>query len=314
MKFMPTHHAVVPAGVAFAAVLAAPIALAFEKQTVTKPTVVVEEFTAEWCGPCVGGYYAMERAKDRWGDEISQLTYSTADRYTNTHGSKRDNECGIFAIPTFVFHGTYVSLGTPSDSTIDTYIGNCQAQTPEGQIIGNWSVQAISNTAFANIKFQADTTLPDGYELRVILHESRWSLSASNGLTEYQYHVIDGVYRDLPAMQAGDQVTVLTSFDLSANQWVQDTDNLGITVYLHNTASSDKKNVKAGWELGPVSFLDLNSDLKINKTDSNLFRRTLGSRIGDPNYTAAADMDQNGVIDLTDRDLALDYINNGGMR
>lgn len=309
--------AVLPAAVTGAAVVAAftsTAALAYEKQSVTKPTVLVEEFTAEWCGPCVGGYYAMERAKDRWGDQISQLTYSISDRYTNSFGSSRSSECSVFAIPTFVFHGTYVSVGTPSDSTIDNYITNCQAQIPQGQIIGNWSVQAISDTAFANIKFQADTALPAGYELRVMLHESLWDVQASNGLREYQYHVIDGYFRDLPAMQPGDQVTVLASFNLAANQWVQDYNNLGITVYLHDGNSSDRKNVKAGWELGPVSFLDLNSDLKIDRTDATLFRRALGSKIGDPKFNPAADMDENGVINLTDRDLALEYINNGGMR
>jgi len=121
--------------------------------TATHPTVLIEEFTAEWCGPCVQGYYAMERAKDRWGDEISEVVYSVSDRYENNDSRKRDIEVGVYAIPTFLFHGVYFSVGTPSDSAIDNYIENCQDITPMGRIIGRWIYDADTDYLGVGIKF-----------------------------------------------------------------------------------------------------------------------------------------------------------------
>lgn len=277
---------------------------------VTRQTVVVEEFTAEWCGPCVGGFYAMERMQGRWGDAVSLLTWSIADNYTNSDGSRRQSEVGVNAIPSFLFHGTYFSVGTPSDQTIDSYVQACQNQVPYSRVIGRWSLQP-NRVVRVGVKIQADQNLSN-YELRVNIHESNWYVFCSNGLTHYNNHVQQVFYEPLPTMQAGEQYTLIKDYDLSANRWIHDPEELGVTVFLHDRANN--RSVRAGWELGAVNLGDLNGDLRITRQDAVLFTRQLGKNSNQQGFNPAADWNGDNVINNADRQLFLNYIRNGGMR
>lgn len=277
---------------------------------VTRATVIVEEFTAEWCGPCYGGFYAMERMQERWGDAVSLLTWSIADRYTHSDATRRQSEVGVNAIPSFLFQGTYFSVGTPADSTIDTYVRNCQAQTPSAQIIGRWKMRN-NGTASIGLKVQADVDLSN-YELRILITEDAWYVPCSNGLTHYNDHVQAVYYEALPAMQAGDQEIIIRDYDLSGNQWIHNYDEIEIKVFLHNRGVN--RSVNAGWEMGAVNLGDLNGDLSITMDDARLFLRQGGKRLGDPGFNPAADWDGNGVITQADRTLFVNYVQNGGMR
>ncbi len=279
-------------------------------QGVTRSTVIVEEFTAEWCGPCYGGFYAMERMQDRWGDAVSLLTWSIADRYTHSDATRRQGEVGVNAIPSFLFQGTYFYVGTPSDGTIDNAVRSSQSLPKSGQVIARWKLKPNSVVG-VGIKFQADQNLSN-YELRVHIHESNWYVQCSNGLTHYNNHVQQVFYEALPAMQAGEQFTLIRNYDLSSNPWIHNMEEVGVTVFLHDRANN--RSVKAGWEIGEVNLGDLNGDLNITQQDGVLFQRQIGKQIGQPGFNPAADWDQNGIITLTDRDLALEYIRNGGMR
>ncbi len=277
---------------------------------VTHQAIVVEEFTAEWCGPCYNGFYAMERMESRWGDAVSLLTWSIADRYTNPDGTRRQNEVGVTAIPSFLFQGTYFSVGTPTDQTIDSWIQSCQNIAPSGRIIGRWKLNP-NRVVRVGVKIQADQPLSN-YELRINVHESNWYVYCSNGLTHYNHHVQQVFYEPLPTMQAGEQFTLIKDYDLSGNTWIHDPEQLGVTVFLHDRASG--RNVKAGWELGAVNLGDLNGDLSITRTDGVLFQAQIGKRSGQPGYNPAADWSGDNIINSTDRQLFLDYIHNGGMR
>lgn len=277
---------------------------------VTHQAIVVEEFTAEWCGPCYGGWYAMERMETRWGDAVSLLTWSISDRYTNPDGTRRQNEVGVTAIPSFLFQGLYFSVGTPSDGTIDSYITGAQNLTPSGQVIGRWKLNP-NRVVRVGIKMQADQTLSN-YELRINVHESNWYVACSNGLTHYNNHVQQVFYEPLPTMQPGQQFTLIKDYDLSGNTWIHNPEELGVTVYLHDRANN--RSVKAGWQLGAVNLGDLNGDLSITRTDGVLFQQQIGKRAGQQGYNPAADWDHNDVINNADRQLFLDYVHSGGMR
>lgn len=281
---------------------------------VTHVSVLAEEWTAEWCGPCVGGYYAMERAKERWGDAISEVTYSIADRYENPDANKREGECGIYAIPSFLFQGTYYSVGTPSDSTIDSWIASSQSIPRKGRIIGRYEKDATNEIMNVGVKIQADEALSAGYELRIVIWEDNWEVYCSNGLPGYHYHVQQVFYEDLPVMNVGDQFTLQANYDLSGNQWIHDWNELGVTVYLYDRNSSNRKSVHASWELAEVNLGDLNGDLSITKRDAVLFRDAYGSMWYQQSYNPAGDWDQDGKIDQYDYQLFKDYWYGGGMK
>ena len=252
----------------------------------------------------------MERMQARWGEAVSLLTWSIADRYTHADATRRQGEVGVNAIPSFLFQGTYFSVGTPPDNTIDSYVRSSQSLPKSGQVISRWKLRPNSIVS-VGIKFQADQNLSN-YELRVHIHESNWYVQCSNGLTHYNNHVQQVFYEALPTMQAGQQQTIIRHYDLSANPWIHNMDEVGVTVFLHDRANN--RSVKAGWEIGEVNLGDLNGDLNITQQDAVLFQGQIGKRIGQPGFNPAADWDQNGIINLTDRNLALDYIRNGGMR
>lgn len=277
---------------------------------VTHKAVIVEEFTAEWCGPCYGGWFAMERMEARWGDAVSLLTWSIADRYTNSDGTRRQNEVGVTAIPSFLFQGLYFSVGTPSDGTIDSYISASQNIAASGRIIGRWKLKP-NRVVRVGVKFQADQALSN-CELRINVHESNWYVYCSNGLTHYNHHVQQVFYEALPTMQAGEQFTLTKDYDLSGNTWIHDPEQLGVTVFVHDRASG--RSVKAGWELGAVNLGDLNGDLSITRSDGVLFQQQMGKRAGQQGFNPAADWDSNGIINIADRQMFLDYVNGGGMR
>ena len=286
-------------------------------QGVTHATILVEEFTAEWCGPCVEGAHSMDRLKDRWGDEVSVVTYTIWDIYTNPDGEQRGTECGIWGVPSFLFQGTYMQIGVnynqeAFDATLDNLVRSAQALPTDARIIGHWKLKP-DGVVRVNLKLEADVAIAaDDYELRVVVHETPWEVPCSNGLDGFNWHMQQVFYEPLPAMNVGEQWGLRKDYDLSTNEWVHDFENLAVSVFLHD--KSNLKSVEAMWDLGAVNLGDLNNDLSITRQDAVLFRRQMGNTEGDPGFNPAADWDGDGVIDGADKDLFRAYVEEGGMR
>ncbi|MFG0328389.1 MAG: hypothetical protein ACF8PN_00695 [Phycisphaerales bacterium] len=281
---------------------------------VTNETALVEEFTATWCGPCVGAYYALERLKGRWGEDISILTYNIADELDNPYNSRRESEEYVTAIPTFVFQGDRKQVGTPPDSTLDNLVQQALDADRSARIIGRYEVDEATDVLRIGLKIDAyqDVIDPGVDQLRIVVHESNWTWNCSNGLDQYEYHVQAGFDEEFPRQLRPGAPEVFTfEYDLTGNQYLRNWDEVGITVYIFDTTT---RKAIASWELGKWNLGDLNGDLKINRDDGRLFRRQYGKSMADPDFNPAADWNRNGVIDLPDRDLFEQYIQDGGLR
>lgn len=301
------------AGVAAGAVVSATAALAAENPLVTTESALVDEFTATWCGPCVGAYYALERLKERWGDQVSILTYSVADELDNGYNSRRESEEGIWALPTFVFQGNWQQLGTPPDNTLDNYVQLALDTPRAARVIARYKFDT-DDRIIVGMKIDALTNVinNDNVELRLVVHESNWEWNCSNGLDMYQHHVQGGYDVSFPHdLQPGHPEIYVWEIDMSGNGYLRNWDEVGVTAYLYDTVT---RTATASWELGQANLGDLDGNLMINRRDGALFRDQVGKTNLDPDFNPAADWDKNGVIDLTDRDLFLDYVQNGGLR
>lgn len=280
----------------------------------TQASVLSEEFTAEWCGPCVQGYYSMERLKERWGNDVSVLTYNVFDIYETADTSARGTEGSVSAIPTFWFQGAYKQVGTygtGDDARFDNYINQAKALPMSARAIARWSVNPSTEVLKVFFKLQADAALTSLDELRVVVHESHWACNCSNGLDEYQYKVQDMFATSIGGVAPPQQKVFNLEYNLSSNNLYRNWANVGVTVYIWDTA---QRKVKGCWEIGGYTLGDLNGDLYINNTDATLFNAQLGKSEGDPGFNPAADFNQDGIITNADKQEAVAYIRGGGMR
>lgn len=280
----------------------------------TQATVLVEEFSAEWCGPCVQGYYSIERLSQRWGHQVSIGMYNVFDRYETADTSQRGSEFNVSAIPTFVFQGAFKQVGTygtGDDSRFDSYVNQALAMPRSARSIGRWSVNPSTEILKVFLKLQADTAVTSLDELRIVIHESHWDCNCSNGLTEYQHKVQDVFATPAGPIMPPQQKVFNLEYNLSGNSNYRDWTNVGVTAYLWDTV---EKKVKASWEIGGYTLGDLNGDLYITNADATLFNDQLGKSSNDPGFNPAADWDQNGTVTQSDKQQALAYFRSGGMR
>ncbi len=288
-------------------------AMSQELDRFTSATGLVEEFTATWCVPCYSAYFSLERARQRWGEQVSILTYSIGDELDNSYNSRRATEEGIAFIPSFVFQGDRLFIGTPSDAAMDQYITEAITAPDSARIIGTFSVDEANDLLYVDFKIEGyNDTLTTADQIRIVVSEDNWAWNCSNGLDQYNGHVQAGFDINLSApIGPGQQVTFNRVYDLSTNPYLRNWDEVRVTMFVYDTSL---RKAQACWELGKVYLGDLNGDLSINQQDVALFRRAYGKSFGHPDYNQAADFDRNGVINGTDRFYAEDYYRSGGMR
>lgn len=281
-------------------------------RTLTNEVALVEDFGATWCSPCVSAYHAMDRLKQRWGNQVAINMYSVADELDNSYNSRRESEEGIVAIPTFVFQGSRQQVGTPGDSTLDNWVQEALDQPRSARIIGRYTLDEVNELVNVAFKIEGyNDTIDPSWQLRVVVHENHWSYPWL-GLPGYDYHVQDGFDIEIEApIQHAEQVVFIEQYSLAGNQYIHDWAELGVTLYLYDPSS---RTAKAAWELGQNHAGDLDGNLRLDQNDVRLFRDQIGKQLWQEDFNPAADWNSDGQITLADRDLGLEYVQGGGMR
>ncbi len=296
-------------GSAFATGMLASTALAVPN-TITHDVVLVEEFTATWCGYCGDAYDTLERGKEHWGDEIAILSYNTGDiPYSSPYTERRANEAGVWGIPWFWFHGTYTSIGTPSDGQFNNYVSYTQNQIPDARVIARYIPNEAAQTMKLKMKFHSDMVFYHDDELRVVVWEETFVKQWQR--PDFKYHVTGGYDFYLGLVNNGQEIKGQVTIDISdLASRIQTWDDLGMTIYMWN---SETEEIRAAWDIGLYNLGDLNGDLTINMTDGNLFLDQIGKNSNDPDFNPAADWDQDDDVDNDDRALFQAYVDNGGL-
>ncbi len=278
---------------------------------ITHSAVLVEDFTARWCGPCASAHDLLDRKKPQWGDEIAILTYNISDApLSNSYTERRASEWGVSAIPTLAFMGKYKQVGTPSDQAFDNYINNCKVLPQDLDMIANYSVDNASKNVRVKVKIRPkNRALTVSYDLRIVVWERQYLVNWYR--SDFKYRVMGGLDVPLFTLKEGKVVKGIVDLDLDAMGPYQEWDDVGVTIYLYQR---NTKEVAAAWEIGEQSLGDLNNDLKINAKDGAAYQNQVGKKLGDPGFNKAADWDQDGDVDAVDTQLFRDYVLGGGLR
>ncbi|MEA3559911.1 MAG: hypothetical protein U9R75_11715, partial [Candidatus Thermoplasmatota archaeon] len=117
------------------------------KSTGTTQTILMEDFTATWCGYCASIIGAMERLDHSswWPDKYIGVEYHISGTYGNTVGGARKNYyCSGSGIPTWVIDGEDMTIGGGTDPNSTSTDNSIKAK-----INARISPSAFNITAFA---------------------------------------------------------------------------------------------------------------------------------------------------------------------
>ncbi|MFO8051165.1 MAG: hypothetical protein R6V01_05630 [Thermoplasmatota archaeon] len=117
------------------------------RTTGTTETILMEDFTATWCGYCTSIIGAMERLdhSDWWPEKYIGVEYHISGTYGNSIGSSRKNYyCSGSGIPTWVIDGEDITVGGGTDPN-STSVDN----TIKSKINNRIGTSAFNITAFA---------------------------------------------------------------------------------------------------------------------------------------------------------------------
>lgn len=169
------------------------------RQQATRP-IVIEEFTATWCGPC----YSVGRALDLVQaeedvEDIILLAYHSSDGYQESFGAPRFTRYSVSGIPTYVVNGVDKQVGGWAVNQGQTGIDNSYNQIQnrlsieQSRIQGAmpFSILIYGTLTPTDIDLDVLVSSTTGYSGPVTLYgvivEDGIPVSASNGQTEINF-------------------------------------------------------------------------------------------------------------------------------
>jgi thiol-disulfide isomerase/thioredoxin len=81
--------------------------------------VVVEDFNATWCGPCIPVGQALNDLQDDYAGDVIVFQVHQADAYATTWGNQRAAFYGVPGYPTVWFDGIDSRVGTAGSAAVD---------------------------------------------------------------------------------------------------------------------------------------------------------------------------------------------------
>ncbi len=178
-------------------------------QAIVKKMVLVEQFTATWCGPCVRGSEIIDALYEKYGDKdfilIKHHPSPQGDNMVSKFAQLRANKVSMTSYPSF-----YIDTKLCSDRTSDgltKVIKNTKAKGANSSISIDKST--INDT---EVTFQIEyKDVPEGAEIWYCLVEDFVYTKAQNGEKRHRFVTRDGGF--LPSISG----TGSTSVSLAIN-------------------------------------------------------------------------------------------------
>jgi hypothetical protein len=110
--------------------------------------VVLEEFTATWCQPCIPMGTAISGLLNNLGDDdLALMQLHISDNFANSYTNSRDSFYNVTAIPTVIVEGQTKVVGWSTGNwTIINNAVNQRLATPTDCTIESWATQVDPNT------------------------------------------------------------------------------------------------------------------------------------------------------------------------
>ncbi len=159
-------------------------------QAIVKKMVLVEQFTATWCGPCVRGSEIIDALYEKYGDKdfilIKHHPSSQGDRMVSKFAQLRANKVSLTAYPSF-----YIDTKLCSDRTSDGLTKTIKDTKAKG---ANSSISIDKSTiSDGEVTFQIEyEDVPEGAEIWYCLVEDFVYEKAQNGEKRHRFVTRDG--------------------------------------------------------------------------------------------------------------------------
>ncbi len=268
--------------------------------------VLVEEFTATWCGPCEYAGRAMSQLIDDYPGRLAAYQIHVSDAYATTWGNSRANFYNVTAIPDTWFDGRFEELGASStQSAYNQYLNILQNRwnipTPVVLEIGGESLGGDSYRIFVRVSLEA--TASAGKDLRVQMVQVLDHYPS--GARHRDCLMQAAPLRDIH-LEPGDTQVLTWDMTLSGAS-LQNIDDVKVIAFAQKPGTTAPKIVYQAIEMAyPFPPLDtgiagdVDGDGDVDLNDLAALLAAFGTCDGDVGYLATADFDSSGCVDVSD--------------
>ncbi len=178
-------------------------------KAIVKKMVLVEQFTATWCGPCVRGSETMDAVYEKYGDKdfvlIKYHPSSQGDSMVSKFAQLRANKLGMTYYPSFFVDTKLTSSRTTDTLTKD--IKNAKSKGATSSISVEKSTMS-DNTVTIQIVYE---NVQDGSEIWYCLAEDFVYVKAQNGEKRHRFVARDG--GSIPSISGSGSTSVSMEID-----------------------------------------------------------------------------------------------------
>ncbi len=159
-------------------------------KAIVKKMVLVEQFTATWCGPCVRGSETVDAVYEKYGDKdfvlIKHHPSSQGDSMVSKFAQLRANKLGMSYYPSF-----FIDTKLTDSRTTDTLTKDIKDAKSKG---ANSSISVENSTMSDNtVTIQIEyEDVPEGAEIWYCLAEDFVYVKAQNGEKRHRFVARDG--------------------------------------------------------------------------------------------------------------------------
>ncbi len=279
--------------------------------TAADRVVLVEEFTATWCGPCEYAGRAMSQLIDDYPGRLAAFQIHVSDAYATTWGDQRANFYNVTGIPDTWFDGRFEALGASStQSAYNQYLAILQMRwnNPTSVTLEIGGSSLGGNLYEISVRVGLEATAPAGKDMT--LHIVQVLDYYPAGARHRDAFIQAAAPMDLH-LEPG-QTTVVTRNLSITGVSAQNIDNVKIIAFAQKPGSQAPRIVYQAVEMGyPFPPLgggvpgDVDGDGDVDLTDLSLLLATFGACDGDTAFNPAADFNADGCVDVADLSVLL---------